>query len=201
MLARRDIPDTGRHILPTTGGTLHHGTLSCRTRWRSDRALNGYGARSNQSRRREKDPQTGSPSLGFGDHELESRRSQDRLIEWASGGSTSPRKVAPVPAPTGATPPIARPTSIGVRRSRRSKPWPIEAMPPVAHRWCIHSSWRGVPAIHDVHRPLSWPIPLHLRFAANASASVGRMVSGVSRPQTSANRPSPCFARQPHEVA
>jgi hypothetical protein len=27
------------------------------------------------------------------------------------------------------------------------------------------------------------------------------MVSAISRPQPSGNQPSPCFARQPHEVA
>src|SRR4051794_39314492 len=59
----------------------------------------------------------------------------------------------------------------------------IKATPPNANRWwCIDappSVVKWVSAVHDVHRPSSWPIHLHLRFVAGASASVERMVSGI----------------------
>ena len=41
-LARRDLPATGQHILAMIcEEQIHHGTLPCRTRWRSSRLLSG----------------------------------------------------------------------------------------------------------------------------------------------------------------
>jgi hypothetical protein len=49
QLARRDLPATGQHILAMNcKEQVHHGTLPCRTRWRSGRALKRHGARSNK---------------------------------------------------------------------------------------------------------------------------------------------------------